>query len=198
MSRGGSFGGNKNLGQRIVDNAAGQLTNLAGTRPVGKYMTGARTILRVNKKLIGFAFSISWRIDTAQMEITTIDDYLPAEIAPTRVQVTGTIGGLHIPGRSASKEQFQSNVLSFLAHQYIEIEVRDSQTNELLFYTPKAVINSRQEGIQAGAHAQTTLQFMAIGWKDELQPTLPKGINGDENGAQSATASAIDKIKRLF
>lgn len=198
MSRGGAFD-KRSGGRKIADNAAGQLTNIAGSRPVGKYMTGARVKLRINKKLVGFAFGISWRIDTEQMEINTIDDYLPSELAPTRIRISGTINALHIPGQSASKEQYQSNVLSFLAHQYITIEARDSQTDELLFYTTKAVIVSRQEDLTAGQLGKVSLQFMAIGWQDELKPTLPKGINSeDKGGAQSAIGSAIDKIKSLF
>lgn len=194
MSRGGAF--DKRSGkQRITENAAGQLTNIAGSRPVGKYMTGARVKLRINKKLVGFAFGISWKIDTEQIEINTIDDYLPAEIAPTRIRISGTIQALHIPGQGISKEQYQSNVLSFLAHQYITIEARDSQTDELLFYTTKAVITSRQEDLQAGQLGKVSLRFIAIGWQDELQPTIPKGINDNEEGAQSAIGSAFDAIK---
>lgn len=198
MSQGGAFD-KRSGGQKILDNAAGQLTNIAGTRPTGKYLTGARVALRINKKLVGFAFGITWKIDTQQMEINTVDDYLPAEIAPTRIHISGTINALHIPGQSPTKEQYQSSVLSFLAHQYLEIEARDSQTDELLFYTTKAVIVSRQEDLQAGQLAKMTLQFMAIGWQDELQPTVPKGINADDTGgAKSATGSAIDAIKKLF
>ncbi|MDQ6989347.1 MAG: hypothetical protein Q9M19_05640 [Mariprofundaceae bacterium] len=176
MSSGGAFD-KRNIDQKLADNVVGQFTNIAGSRPTGKYLTGARVTLRINKKLAGFAFGITWKIDTQQMEINTIDDYLPAEIAPTRIHVSGSISSLHIPGQSPTKELSQSNVLSFLAHKYITIEARDSQTDELLFYTTKAVITSRQEDLQAGQLAKMTLQFMAIGWLDELVPTLPEGIN---------------------
>ena len=195
MSQGAGFDKNK---PSILENAAAQLTNVAGNRPVGKYMTGARVKLRINKKLVGFAFGITWKIDTEQMEINTIDDYLPAEIAPTRMRISGTISALHIPGQSASKEQYQSNVLSFLAHQYITIEARDSQTDELLFYTGKAVITSRQENLQAGQLGKVTLQFMAIGFQDELEPSKPKGVDTGEGGSQSAIGQVVDAIKNLF
>jgi hypothetical protein len=196
MSRSRGFDSNINKIQRNIDNAAGQFANTLG-RPVGKYMTGARVTLRINKKLAGFAFGISWRIETQQMEIQTIDDYMPAEIAPTRIHVTGSINCLHIPGSGPSKIQIQSNSLSFLAHQYIEIEARDSQTDELLFYTPKAVITNRQEDLQAGQLGQMTLQFTAIGWKDEMEPTKPKGIDGDTQ-AQSALGQVVDRITSIF
>ena len=193
MSRGEPFD-TRSPGLRVKENAAGQFQNIAGSRPVGKYMTGARVTLRINKQLVGFAFGISWKIETQQMEIQTIDDYFPAEIAPVRIHVTGSINALHIPGSSPTKMQYQSNVLSFLVHQYIEIEARDSQTDELLFYAPKAVITTRTEDLQAGQLGRMTLEFMAIGWQDELEPTEPKGINGNGDGAESGNS----KFKKAF
>jgi len=198
MSRSGPID-RRSSGRRTADATAAQVANIAGSRPVGKYLTGARVTLRINKKLVGFAFGISWNITTQQQEIQTIDDYLPVEIAPQRIHVTGSINCLHIPGQSPTKEQYQANVLSFLAHQYIEIEARDAQTDEILFYTPKAAITVRQEDLQAGQLGKMTLQFLAIGWSDELNPTVPKGIDGDSGGqAQSAIGQAVDKIKSFF
>ena len=184
----------RSKGAKLIQDNASIGTNIVG-RATGKYMTGARTILRINKKIVGFAFGVEWNINTAQQEINTIDDYLPAEIAPQRIHVTGTISGLHIPGQSPTKEEYQANVLSFLAHQYIEIEVRDSQTDELLFHTSKAAISSRQESIQAGQMAKMTLQFVAIGWVDEMSPSNPKGIDTTtEGGASSAVGQLVASI----
>lgn len=192
MSHGGPFD-KRNINKRVDQNLAGQFQNIVGVRPVGKYMTGARVTLRINKKLTAFAFGISWKIETKQMEIQTIDDYLPTEIAPVRVHITGSINALHIPGSSPTKMQFQGNVLSFLVHQYIEIEARDSQTDELLFYTPKAVITTRTEDLQAGQLGKMTLEFIAIGWQDELEPTVPIGLDDDET-AKSAIGQALAAI----
>lgn len=164
----------------IEENFAGTFTNILGNKPVGKYTSGARAILRINDELIGFAFGISWQINTEQLELITIDDYLPTEIVPNRIKVSGTIKCLHIPGQGPSKRRIQSDVLSFLAHNYISIEVRDSQTDELLFITKKAAITSRSEDVGAGALANITLQFVAIGWQDEMIPQVPKGIDGEE------------------
>lgn len=172
--------------QNVAANFDGQFQGVLALRPLGKYVTGARVTLRINKKLAGFAFGIQWKIDTQQREIVTVDDYLPHEIAPQRIHVTGSINSLHIPGSSVTKEQFQSSVLSFLAHQYIEIEARDSQTDELLFYTSKAVITTRTENLQAGQIGNITLDFIAVGWKDELEPTTPVGIDDDSDSAKSA------------
>ena len=49
------------LGNEIVNSVAGNIFSL---RPMGKYMTGARCIIKINGKLAGFAFQISWNIKT--------------------------------------------------------------------------------------------------------------------------------------
>lgn len=161
-------------GQQATDNVLeSNLGGIISTRPTAKYMSGARCILRVNSKIVGFAFNVAWRISTSYIEITSIDNFLPDELAPRRIQVEGSIAALHIPGQGIGIQLWQPDVLGFLFHQYITIEVRDSNTNELLFFTPKAVITTRQEEIRVDELAQVTLSFMAIGFKDEKTPDVP-------------------------
>ncbi len=163
--------------QRLLDNAASNLSGIISTRPSAKYMSGARCLLKVNHRPVGFAFNVQWRIDTLFTEINTVDNPLPEELAPKSIRVSGNISALHIPGEGIGVQLWQADVLSFLFHQYITIEVRDSTTNQLLFYAPQAVITSRQEDIRVDDLAQVSLSFMAIGFRDEKTPTVPKDFN---------------------
>lgn len=165
------------VAQNLLDNVVSNVSGVFSTRPAAKYASGARCILKINSKLVGFAFAVSWRISTNVTEINTIDDPLPSEFVPQRLTVDGTISALHIPGQSATTELWQPDVLSFLFHQYITIEVRDSQSDALLFYTNKAMIISRQEDIRVDQLSNVTLNFKAIGWKDERQPEWPDNFN---------------------
>ena len=165
------------IGQSIADNIVGNVSGVFSTRPVAKYASGARCTLRINGKIVGFAFGISWRINTTVAEINTIDDPLPNEFVPQRLTVEGSISALHIPGQSATTELWQPDVLSFLFHQHIQIEVRDSQTDALLFFTNKAAITSRQEDIRVDQLSSVTLTWKAIGWKDERSPETPENFN---------------------
>ena len=115
----------------IRESGAGEVFS---TKPRAKFASGARTIVRINGKPLAFAFQVQWQIETKQTEIRTIDDYLPYEFAPSIVSVSGSLSGWHIPGEGATQQNIQSNVLSFLFHQYITIEVRDSATDALLFF----------------------------------------------------------------
>jgi len=164
-------GGNtaERIGERVLDNVLSQAAGIVSTKPTAKYVSGARCVLRINGRLIGFAFGISWKIHTTFTEVNTIDDYLPYELVPQRIQVEGTISALHIPGQGPSAEFMQANLLSFLFHKYIQIEVRDSTTNALLFFTDRAVIVSRHEDIRVDQLANLTLSWKAIGWKDEKE-----------------------------
>lgn len=167
--------GFNNRPNNIVDNVASNVAGVFSTKQSAKYASGARTILKINGKVVGFAFGVSWRIQTAATEITTIDDYFPHELAPQRVTVEGSLSALHIPGQSAGTELWQADALNFLFQQYITIEVRDT-SDQLLFYTSKAMITSRQEDIRVDQLSNVQLSWRAIGFQDERRPELANGV----------------------
>jgi hypothetical protein len=192
------------LAQNVLENIASNLTGIFSTRPTAKYASGARCILKINGKIVGFAFGASWRITTQYAEINCVDDPLTEELVPQRMSVEGTISALHIPGTSASTELWQPDVLSFLFHKYISIEVRDSQTDDVLFFTAKAVITSRQEEFRVDQLSNVTLSFKAIGWRDERPPAYPSDVEsltrapGTTPDAQLQTTSLPAQLEQQF
>lgn len=199
MSKRG-FTNESGIGQRVAENVLTQASGILSTKPTAKYTSGARTTLKINNKIVGFAFSISWRITTDVVEIRTIDDTLPYELAPNRIAVEGTIGAFHIPGQGATALLIQPDVLGFLFHKYITIECRDSATDELLFFTNQAMITSRSEDLQAEQLGRVQLTWKAIGWKDERNPELPEGADTLDGGSaeQSAGTRLVNKGKEVF
>ena len=167
------------------------------SRPRGKYTSGARCVIKINGDLAGFAFAVSWKIQTEQQEIWTIDDWTPYEIAPKRIKVEGTLGMFHIPGKGPSNALIQADVLSFMFHKYITIEVRDSTTDILLFKTNKAVVTSRMENVQTEQLNTIQLQWKAIGWTDEKFPQLPKGTSSDAPEPEPTLSSFTGGIPGL-
>jgi hypothetical protein len=180
------FNNRPNVGQRLLDNAAGNISGVFSTKSSARYASGARTILKINGKVSAFAFGVSWKINTQVTEIQTIDDYFPYELAPQRISVEGTISALHIPGQSAGTELWQPDMLNFLFQQYVTIEVRDI-SDQLLFYTTQAMITSRSEDIKVDALSNVQLSWRAIGFKDERKPELAVGADkakeADSGGA---------------
>ena len=159
----------KNTYTKIANNFNSNISGIFSTKPTAMYSSGARTILRINGEIVGFAFGISWNITTQAVEINTIDDYTPHEFAPQRIYVDGTISALHIPGQSAGTLGWQADSLNFLTQQYITIEVRDVN-EQLLFYAPKVMIMSRREEVRVDSLSSVQLSWRAIGFRDESQP----------------------------
>jgi hypothetical protein len=178
---------NNNVGPTLAQNALSNVAGILSTRPNAKYLSGARITLKVNGKLVGFAFAISWNINTSYIEINTCDDYLPYELAPQRVTVDGTISCLHIPGTSAGTEGWQPDVLSFLFQPYISIEARDSATNQIVFATDKAMIEQRSESISVDQLSSVTLRWRAIGFIDEKDLTTTSPPNDYNQASTTAT-----------
>lgn len=163
------------LGDNLISGLGGR--NLLTTRQSAKFMTGARIVLRINGRISAFAFGVSWNIEHDVKEINTIDDYFPYELVPTRLTVNGTLSGFRIPGQSPTQELIQADALSFLMHKYVTIEVRDSATDNLLFYTSKAMITSRSEEHRSENLSNITLKWKAIAYKDERPPSLPTNLS---------------------
>jgi hypothetical protein len=184
------------LGQNKIEEAVASQGLIMSLKQEAKYMTGARTVIKVNGQLVGFAFQVSWNIATEQTEIYTIDDPLPHEIAPKRISVSGTLGGLIIPGRSPTAELLQSDMLSFLVNKYITIEVRDSVTDEIIFKTNQAVVTSSQGSLTADQMGTMQLSWKAVGWTNEQFPETPVGIDKTSTEAQSPGNKTLDRLKK--
>jgi hypothetical protein len=187
--------------ERVGQNVASNFDGILSVKPMAKYFSGARCVLKMNGKIIGFAFAISWRINTSVTPIHTIDNYEDHELAPKRIEVSGVISGFRIPGSGPGVELLQADVLNFLHQRYIEIEVRDSQTDNLLFYTSKALVTNRSENVRTNSLSEMSLEFTAIGYRDERDPSLPKNMTQNELDGKKATNrfdNLIDKAKNVF
>lgn len=176
MARG--FG--RNEGQiNVVENVASNAGTIFSLKPTAKYLTGARTVIKVNGNLVGFAFSVSWQISTDATEIRTIDDPIAYELAPRQVSVSGSIGGFIIPGKSPQAELLQTDLANFLMNKYITIEVRDSATDTIIFKTNRAMVTGSSGSTNAEKPAEMNLSWKAVGWQAETAPTPPADSDMD-------------------
>ena len=171
--------------------------NIFSLLPTAKFMTGARVVLRINNKIAAFAFGITWDIASDSRELETIDDYLPYEIVPGRIYVSGTLSGFRIPGQGPTNESMMGDVLSFMMQRYVTIEARDSQTNELLFYTARALVIGSSEEHRSEQLSTISLRWKAIGWLDEKSPKnlYPAGTTNPSSPQTTATDAASVSAK---
>jgi len=162
----------------------------SGQDVFGSFMHGSRAVIKVNGEIFGFAFGVSMNIQTQHDEIWTIDDYTPYELAPNKIQVNGTLSMFHVAGRGPSKDLIQANVLSFLFHRYITLEIRDAKTDITLFKSNRVMITGRSQSFQSADLSNIQLTWKAIGWVDELTPNYPKGYKEPYADPVSAAAGA--------
>jgi hypothetical protein len=187
FDRGGTLGG---VTQGVLESAIkSNLGSIATLKPSAKYTTGARTIIKINNEIAAFCFAVSWNIITDNVEINTIDSYLPHELAPRRITVEGTLGSWIYPAESLTSMVIQSDVLSFLFNKYITIEVLDNNTQNILFKTNNAVITGSSANISAEQLGSMTLSWKAIGWKYNEDIQYPKEYDKEK------PMSVLDVIK---
>jgi hypothetical protein len=180
-------------GGSFSQNLESSLGSILSLRPQAKYMTGARTIIRVNGDIVAFAFQVAWSVRTEATEINTIDDPLPWELAPKRIEVTGTLGMFQVPGQSPQAMTIQSDVGSFLMNRYITIEVKDSSTDAVIFRAGSAMITGQQSELSYDQIGRTTLTWKAVGWQTENPPKIPSDQSDEE--VKSSLDKASDYIK---
>jgi len=188
-------------GASVADNVLSNFQGILSVAPHGKYITGARTIIKINGKLAAFAFSVTWNIRTEQDEIWTIDDWTAYELAPKRISIDGTIGGFYFPFKgSPTKSMIMPNMLSFMFHKYLTIEVKDRVTDALLFQTNRAVITGLTQNVATEQLSNVTLTFKAIGWADEKQAVYPSDIPqpGGTDAPASTTSGLVGAVSSLF
>ena len=154
----------------LVNSAFGAISPL---NKYAKYMTGSRCVIKANDQLLGFAFAVRYNISTSNTEIQTIDTWVPWELAPQTVNVSGTMSLFHVPGKSVDQQLLQANLFSFLMHKYITLEISDRTTGNVIFKTNKAVITGKSQTLIAGELSTVELSWKAIGWSDELIPSFP-------------------------
>jgi hypothetical protein len=178
-----------NVGESLVNSAIGALSPFNN---FGRYLTGSRAIIKINDNLFGFAFGVTFNIQTMVEEINTIDDWTPYELAPSRIAVNGTLSMFHIPGKSPTRELVQANVLSFLFHKYVTISISDQTTGQKIFETRKAFITGRRQSVNAGELSSMTLEWKAIGFIDDMTPAYPE--NYDKVDLSSLSAGGFTGI----
>lgn len=196
MNRRGFNRNNRQREQR-AEQIGSQFGTVFTTRQQAKYMTGARTILKVNGSVIAFAFRVSWDVRTVAEEIYTIDSTLPWEIAPKRIEVSGTLGLFQVPGQSPQALNIQSDVASFLIDKYITIEVKDSATDAILFSTGSAIITGQQGTLNSEQLGSVNLTWKAVGWQAENPPKAFKAEDLNSNPSDIGNP-LLNSIKSKF
>jgi hypothetical protein len=169
--------------------------NLVSFSPSARFIAGGRVIIKINHKPAPRLSAISWRIITEQRQNREIDNASAFELMPTVIDVTGSYSEYREPFRSANSMFYQGTPMSFMFHPYMVIEVRDSLTDALLFYSGKCAITERSESVDVNGLMMTNVQWKSLSWKDEREPTIPtQNSDAVQQQSQTPLASVIDSF----
>lgn len=182
--------------QKLANNVSSQFGTIFTLKPQAKYLTGARTIIRVNGDVVAFAFQVTWNCRTEVTEIYTIDDPLPWEIAPKTISVTGTLGLFQLPGDSPTARLMQADVATFLMNKYITIEVKDAASDNIIFKTNRAMVTGQQGEVTSEKLSTMTLSWTAIGWRAENEPKQIEDKN--MSGPPDAPKGLLEQVKNFY
>lgn len=163
--------------------------------PSARFISGGRVVIKLNGIPAPRLSNIAWRITTDQKVIREIDSYVPAELAPNFIDISGSYTEYREPFRGPTSSSLQASVLSFMWHPYITIEVRDNLTEALLLFVGKAAISERSESVSIDGLMMTSIRWQGIAWKDEMEPVIPADNAGtEEQGTQNIVSGLIDSI----
>lgn len=183
----------------VTNNIKSAIASASPLNDFGKYFTGLRASIKVNDKLFGFAFGVTFNLRMDAEEINTIDNYISHELGPRRMMASGTLSMFHVPGRGPGVQNVHANVFSFLMHRYITIDISDQTTGEQIFKTEKAIITGRQQDIDTDKISAIRLEWKAVDWVTE------NDTNNVAEGRQDAASNdlrnsipILNSVKNLF
>lgn len=154
-----------------------------------KVHSGARAILKIDNQVAVYATNVSYSITTDFKEIQGIDNSLPDELVPTSIKVEVTCTNFRVPKESASALGLQPTILNHLHQRYINIEIRDRGTNDVILYVPKALLTNRDgqigQGIKGGTGGASAEKNIV-----DQDNGFPGGIERD--------AGRLDVLRKAF
>lgn len=140
------------------------------SRPI--VFSGARAILNLNGQLTVWATEVSYVLETEYKPVLEIDNSLPAEIAPGRINVQVTCSSLRVPNTSPTVNLLQPTILNAMTQPYTSIEIRDRGTDTTILKVERAQLTRRAGRVSARGLSAETWVFVGIGFKDERNPEV--------------------------
>jgi hypothetical protein len=138
-------------------------------------LTGARTKLYINFKLIGEVTDFEWQSSTQKKPIYGIDATEPFEFVPGITRIRGTVALLR-PAALGSLEGYGITT-SFEEHpkeKYVNITLMDRKVPLPVFQCPRAVILSQSWRVPSRGVMTGTMEFEGFIWNNEVGFLLGK------------------------
>jgi len=133
-------------------------------------LSGARTLLSANGKILGAGYVLDYTIDYNVDELQGVDSILPDELAPSGIRVAMSIRVYRTPDNDpealgvAPKTDGMNPQAEYSKSGYISIEVRDRVTDKTTLFLPRARIVRRSGSVQSEDLLSETWAIRGIGF----------------------------------
>lgn len=124
-------------------------------------LTGANIKLYINNQVYKEVQSVSFSVDYGETEIYGIDSLYAQEIAPTRIQVRGSVQGIRVKlsgGLQAKNIRTLFNDMA--ASPYISLRISDRYSGEDIIFIPNAKVTRESHSIATKSTYKLSFEFV--------------------------------------
>lgn len=126
-------------------------------------LKGADIKLYLNNKLYAVTQAVSWSIDYGEEAIYGIDSPYPAELAPTKISVSGTVSGLVLRMDGGLQGLgIRPLINQALQSPYISLRIQDRANQVDLLFIDRIKVGRESFSTQAKGLAQVNFTFTGI------------------------------------
>jgi hypothetical protein len=165
-------------------------------RKYPEYVTGARAIIKVNRKKVAAALNVSWTVSIEHTDIRTIDSQMPWEITPGQITVEAQLRRIIHPDTTAPKDHLFTVLQAGLHTPTATIIISDRLGTPL--FTAKGNFVSWSGDISAGAIGIESLRFKGIYWRDNTMqyynPEVESLLQSSAETALKQRAGALNAL----
>lgn len=130
---------------------------------MNEVLSGASLRIYINGKVIGFATGFSFQRSQGIKKNYELDNPYPAEIQPTRYDVSGTLLGIrlrHIDGLSSSAALDINTAQAIFSQTYVTIEMVDRLTGVRIWSITGAMFNNESWSISNKGQVTFSASFI--------------------------------------
>ena len=131
-------------------------------------ISGSRVALFLNGHRFGRAISLEMSSDTSTHPIETIDDLLPAEIAPTRTRVRGTVRCYRLSGDGGIEGAGVTTQFANIPLQkYFSLTLKDLGTDRTIFQFDFCMVEQQSWAVVTKDLMSGQFSFTGMTWGNE-------------------------------
>ena len=131
-------------------------------------IVGARVIAYINGKKFGTVIDIELSFDTQNRPIETIDMLVPAELAPTRGRVRGSISLIRLAGSAGVEGMgIATTFLNLPRQKYFSLTIKDRVTDVTLFQIDDCMVDQQSWSMQSKNIMSGSFTFTGTNWANE-------------------------------